>query len=138
MTTRAWLARSAAALLATAAFALSASEAGARDDRHGSYARHGDGPSFRGPRYAPRHVEGGGAPRFKSGGPPAQLYDHGGNKRHAQPHPRFRPGVTFATPYGYEPNVYVPSYADNECYVWQPAMTRQGWRYMWINVCTND
>jgi len=133
MTTHTWLARSAAALLAAAAFAVSASEAGARDNRHGSYARHGDGAHFRN-GHAPRHIEG--VPHFKSSGPP-QVYHYGGNKHRGQPHHRFRPGVTFATPYGYEPNVYVPSYADNECYLWQPAMTRQGWRYMWINVC-ND
>ena len=37
-------------------------------------------------------------------------------------------------PYVYEPNYY----ADDECYVWQPAMTPYGWRYMWMNVCLDD
>lgn len=123
MTTRAWLATSAAALLAMAAFAASATEAGAGEDRHGPYARHGNGPNF---RHAPRHFEG--VPHFKYGGP--QVYRHNGNRHHVERHHRFRPGLTFATPYRYKPN--------HECLVWQPAMTRQGWRYMWINVCYDD
>jgi len=127
MTTRAWLATSAAALLAVAAFAASATAAGAGDNH--PYARHGNGPQFRGgPEHAPRHFGGGGVPHFKSGGPPSQVYNYGGNRH--RPQHGFRPGVTLATPY-----VDQPGYADNECVVWQPAMTRQGWRYMWINVC---
>jgi hypothetical protein len=34
----------------------------------------------------------------------------------------------------YEPNYYT----DDECYVWQPAMTPYGWRYMWMNICVDD
>jgi hypothetical protein len=50
-------------------------------------------------------------------------------------HHRFgRPIINFGLPYVYEPNYY----ADDECYVWQPAMTPYGWRYMWMNVCLDD
>jgi hypothetical protein len=50
-------------------------------------------------------------------------------------HHRFgRPIINFSLPYVYEPNYY----ADDECYVWQPAMTRQGWRYMWMNICLDE
>jgi hypothetical protein len=50
-------------------------------------------------------------------------------------HHRFgRPIINFSLPYVYEPNYY----ADDECYVWQPAMTPYGWRYMWMNICLDE
>jgi hypothetical protein len=50
-------------------------------------------------------------------------------------HHRFgRPIINFGLPYVYEPNYY----ADDECYVWQPATTPYGWRYMWMNICLDE
>jgi hypothetical protein len=159
---RTWLATS-TALVAAVAFSLSVTEAGARDRNeghvnHGSapHVRSGPGPSVRHFESAPR-VRSGGQPQvhFKSSGGQSQVhinnryrgqpqvhFNSGGVRtverhveRHAGRHHRFgRPIINFGLPYVYEPNYYV----DDECYVWQPAMTPYGWRYMWMNVCLDD
>jgi hypothetical protein len=171
---RAWLATSATALLAAAAFTLSATQAGARDDhRNGRTNNNGGAQHFRsapaptvkhfqstphvrsGPAPTARHFES--APRFRStprhvesvphvrpggqpqvhfnGRNPPQLHLNRGGERHVRRHHRFRaPVISFALPYVYEPGYY----ADDECYVWQPAMTPLGWRYIWMNICDDD
>lgn len=183
--TRASLATSATALLAAAAFTLSATQAGARDDHRNRHTNSGGAQHFRsapapkvqhfqsnqhfrsGPaptvrRFegaqqfrstpAPRHVES--APRFKAPNPPQvhhsgrasvppQVHFNGGYsargerhvERHVRRHHRFRaPVFSLALPYVYEPGYY----ADDECYVWQPAMTPRGWRYVWMNICEDE
>jgi len=150
---RAWLATSATALLAAAAFTLSATQAGARDDhRNGRTNNSGGAQHFRSApapavkhfQSTPRHVESvphvrpGGQPRVhfngRTGNPP-QLHLNRGGERHVRRHHRFRaPVISFALPYVYEPGYY----ADDECYVWQPAMTPLGWRYIWMNICDDD
>jgi hypothetical protein len=109
-----------------------------------------------------RHFES--APRLRSGGQPqVHFKSSGGQSYRGQPqvhfnnggvrpverhlerhverrvehrrHHRFgRPIINFSLPYVYEPNYY----ADDECYVWQPAMTPYGWRYMWMNICLDE
>jgi hypothetical protein len=101
-----------------------------------------------------RHFES--VPHVRSGGQPQvhfnnsyrsqpQVHFNGGNMRQIERHVenrvehrghhRFgRPIINFSLPYVYEPNYY----ADDECYVWQQAMTPYGWRYMWMNICLDD
>ena len=153
---RTWLATS-TALVAAVAFSFSVTEAGARDYRDG-HANHGNAPRVRsGPSPSVR-----GQPQvhFKSSGggqiyfnnnyraQPQIHFNNGGVRpveryveRHAEHrvehrrHHRFgRPIINFSLPYVYEPNYY----ADDECYVWQPAMTPYGWRYMWMNICLDE
>jgi hypothetical protein len=97
---------------------------------------------------APRHVES--VPRFKTPNPPQVHYNGRANsspqvhfngaynargERHVRRHHRFRaPVFSLALPYVYEPGYY----ADDECYVWQPAMTPRGWRYVWMNICDDE
>jgi hypothetical protein len=111
-------------------------------------ARHFDsGTQFRS-THAPRHVES--KPYFKTPNPPQvhynskasgspQVYFNGGynvrGERHVRRHHRFRaPVFSAALPYVYDPGYY----ADDECYVWQPAMTPRGWRYVWMNICDDE
>jgi hypothetical protein len=163
---RTWLATS-TALVAAVAFSLSVTAAGARDrhegpvNHHGApHVRSGPGPSVRHFESAP-HVRSGGQPQvhFKSSGSGGQVHfnsqAHFNNRYRGQPqvhfngggvsrverhveyrrHHRFgRPIVNFSLPYVYEPNYY----ADDECYVWQQAMTPYGWRYMWMNICLDE
>ena len=161
---RTWLATS-TALVAAVAFSLSVTEAGARDrhEGHSGNAPHvhsGPGPSVRHFESAPR-IRSGGQPQvqFRSSGQvhfnnntyrgQPQVHFNGGSngggvrqiERHVEHrvdhrrHHRFgRPIINFGLPYVYEPGYY----ADDECYVWQPAMTPYGWRYMWMNVCLDD
>ena len=152
---RTWLATS-TALVAAVAF-LSVTEAGARDRNEGhtnhgnaAHVRSGPGPSVRHFESAPR-VRSGGQPQvqFKSSGGQVhnsyrgqpQVHFNGGSfarvERHVdhRRHHRFgRPIINFSLPYVYESGYY----ANNECYVWQPAMTPYGWRYMWMNICLDD
>jgi hypothetical protein len=100
---------------------------------------------------APRHVES--KPYFKTpnspqvhngrASVPPQVHFNGGYnarserhvERHVRRHHRFRaPVFSLALPYVYEPGYY----ADDECYVWQPAMTPRGWRYVWMNICDDE
>ena len=97
---------------------------------------------------APRHVES--KPYFKTPNPPQvhynsrasgspQMHFNGAynarGERHVRRHHRFRaPVFNLALPYVYEPGYY----ADDECYVWQPAMTPRGWRYVWMNICDDE
>ena len=96
---------------------------------------------------APRHVES--APRFKAPNPPQVHYNsrasgpqvhfnsgyNARGERHVRRHHRFRaPVFSLAIPHVYEPGYY----ADDECYVWQPAMTPLGWRYVWMNICDDE
>jgi len=130
------------------------------------HVRSGPGPSARHFESAPR-VRSGGQPQvhFKSSGSGGQVhfnsqahfnnsyrvqprvhFNGGSNsggvrhverrvERHAGRHHRFgRPIINFSLPYVYEPNYY----ADDECYVWQSAMTPYGWRYMWMNICLDE
>jgi hypothetical protein len=212
---RAWLATGATALLAAAAFTLSVTQAGARDDHRNRHTNSGGAQHFRSgpaptvqhsqstphvrsgpapkvqhfqgtphvrsgpaptvrhfqgtphvrsgpaptvrhfesaPHFrstpAPRHVES--APRFKAPNPPQvhyngrasvapQVHFNGGHnargERHVRRHHRFRaPVINLALPYVYEPGYY----ADDECYVWQQALTPFGWRYIWMNVCEDE
>jgi len=164
---RTWLATS-TALVAAVAFSFSVTEAGARDyrDGHANHGnaprvRSGPSPSVRHFESVP-HIRSGGQPQvhFKSSGggqiyfnnnyraQPQIHFNNGGVRpveryveRHAEHrveyrrHHRFgRPIINFSLPYVYEPNYY----ADDECYVWQPAMTPYGWRYMWMNICVDD
>jgi hypothetical protein len=160
---RTWLATS-TALVAAVVFSLSVTEAGARDRNEG-HVNHGNAPHVRsGPGPSVRHFES--APRLRSGGQPQvhfkssggqssggqahfnnsyrsqpQVHFNGGSfarvERHVdhRRHHRFgRPIINFGLPYVYESGYY----ANNECYVWQPAMTPYGWRYMWMNACLDD
>jgi hypothetical protein len=163
---RTWLATS-TALVAAVVLSFSVTAAGARD-RHEGHSNHGNAPHVRsGPGPSARHfqstphVRSGGQPQvhFKSpggqvhlnngnGGQPRVHFNGGSNgggvrhierhvERHVQHrrHHRFgRPIINFSLPYVYEPNYYV----DDECYVWQPAMTPYGWRYMWMNICLDE
>jgi len=160
---RTWLATS-TALVAAVAFSLSVTEAGARDRHEGHsgntpHVHSGPGPSVRHFESAPR-IRSGGQPQvqFKSSGQvhfnnsyrgqPQVHYNGGSNgggvrqiERHVEHrvghrrHHRFgRPIINFSLPYVYEAGYY----ADDECYVWQPAMTPYGWRYMWMNICLDD
>jgi hypothetical protein len=126
--------------------------------------RSGPGPSVRHFESAP-HVRSGNQPQvhFKnSGGQSSGGQVHFNNSYRGQPqvhfngsngsglrqierrvehraehrrHHRFgRPIINFGLPYVYESNYY----ADDECYVWQPAMTPYGWRYMWMNICLDE
>jgi hypothetical protein len=97
---------------------------------------------------APRHVER--VPHFKTPNPPQVHYNgkasgspqvhfngayNARGERHVRRHHRFRaPVFSLALPYVYEPGYY----ADDECYVWQPAMTPRGWRYVWMNICDDE
>jgi hypothetical protein len=153
---RTWLATS-TALVAAVALSLSVTEAGARDyheghANHRSVPRNGPSPSVRQFQSAP-HIRFSGQPQvhfnnsyrsqaqvhFNSGGSNSggvrqieRRVEHRVEHRH---HHRFgRPIINFSLPYVYEPNYY----ADDECYLWQPAMTPYGWRYMWMNVCLDD
>jgi hypothetical protein len=147
--------------VAAVAFSLSVSEAGARDRNEG-HVNHNNAPHVRsGPSPSVRHFES--APRVRSGGQPQvhlnnsyrgqpqvhfnnnyrvqpQVHFNGGGgrvERHVEyrRHHRFgRPIINFSLPYVYEPNYY----ADDECYVWQQAMTPYGWRYMWMNICLDE
>jgi hypothetical protein len=137
------------------------------EGNHGNapHVRSGPGPSARHFQSAP-HIRSGGQPQvhFKSsGGESSGGRVHFNNSYRGQPqvhfngssngggvrqierhverhvghrrHHRFgRPIVNFGLPYVYEPGYY----ADDECYVWQPAMTPYGWRYMWMNMCLDD
>jgi hypothetical protein len=162
---RSWLATS-TALVAAVAFSLSVTEAGARDRNEG-HVNHGNASHVRsGPAPSVRHFES--VPRIRSGGQPQVQFKSSGQvhfnnaysgqprahfngtisgggvrpiERHVQRHVglrrhhRFgRPIINFGLPYVYEPGYY----ADDECYVWQQAMTPYGWRYMWMNVCLDD
>jgi len=159
---RTWLATS-TALVAAVAVSLSVTEAGARD-RHEGHANHNNTPHVRsGPGPSVRHFES--APRVRQGGQPQVHFKSSGGQAHfnnsyrGQPqvhfngggvgrverhvehrvehrrHHRFgRPIINFGLPYVYEPNYYT----DDECYVWQPAMTPYGWRYMWMNICLDE
>jgi hypothetical protein len=70
-----------------------------------------------------------------AGGGVRQIERHVEHRVEHRRHHRFgRPIINFGLPYVYEPNYY----ADDECYVWQPAMTPYGWRYMWMNTCLDD
>jgi len=159
---RTWLATS-TALAVAVAFSLSVTEASARDRHDGnhgnaSHVRSGPGPSMRHFESAP-HVRSGGQPQvhFKSQGSGGQVrfnnsyrvqpqvHFNNGGVRHVERHVEYRvdhrrhhrfgrPIINFGLPYVYEPGYY----ADNECYVWQQAMTPYGWRYMWMNVCLDD
>jgi len=160
---RAWLATGTAALLAAATFTVSATAASARDDHHP-----GNAPSFRsGPAPAVRHFESapqfrsGGAPTVRhfesaphfSRGPvstprhvetlppvrtsPQARFNGGyafGGERHVLRHHRFHAPIFVTIPHVYEPGYY----ADDECYVWQQALTPLGWRYVWMNICGDD
>ena len=156
---RANLATSAAALLAAAALTVSATQAGARDDHRNGHSNNGSAQHFRsaptvqhfqsaphvrsGPQHfqstpqfrsTPRHVEG--VPHVRSPNPP-QVHFNGvyNGERHVRRHHRFRaPIFSLAIPHVYEPGYY----ADDECYVWQPAMTPRGWRYVWMNICDDE
>jgi len=158
---RTWLATS-TALVAAVAFSLSVTQASARDRHDGnhgnaSHVRSGPGPSV---HHSAPHIRSGGQPQvqFKSSGQvhfnnsyrQPQVHfnsgaNHGGGVRQVERyvqhrvdhrrHHRFgRPIINFSLPYVYEAGYY----ADDECYVWQPAMTPYGWRYMWMNVCLDD
>ena len=154
---RTWLATS-TALVAAVVFSLSVTEAGARDNHEG-HTNHGNAPHVRsGPSPSVRHFES--APNVRSGSQPQvhfnnsyrgqpQVHFNGGSnagglrqiERHVERHVehrrhhRFgRPIINFGLPYVYESNYY----ADDECYVWQPAMTPYGWRYMWMNICLDE
>ena len=158
---RAWLATSAAALLAAATFTVSATPAGARDDHpnwnHGNagYSRSGPAPAVRqfqsapqfrsGPAPTVRHFES--APRFSGPvssprrveslpyvrtNPQARFNGYAvGGERLVRRHHRFHAPIFLAVPHVYDPGYY----ADDECYVWQQAMTPLGWRYVWMNIC---
>ena len=156
---RAGLATSAAALLAAAALTISATQAGARDDHRNGHTNTGSAQHFRsaptvqhfqgaphvrsGPQHfqstpqfrsTPRHVEG--VPHVRSPNPP-QVHFNGvyNGERHVRRHHRFHaPIFSLAIPHVYEPGYY----ADDECYVWQPAMTPRGWRYVWMNICDDE
>jgi hypothetical protein len=163
---RTWLATS-TALVAAVVFSLSVTEAGARDRNEGHvnhgnapHVRSGSGPSVRHFESAPRlrstsqpqvHFKSSGQVHFNntySGQPRAHFngtISGGGGVRPIQRHVehrvdhrrhhRFgRPIINFGLPYVYEQGYY----ADDECYVWQQAMTPYGWRYMWMNVCLDD
>ena len=146
---RTWLAAS-TALVAAVAFSLSVTEAGARDRNEG-HTNHANAPHFRsGPSPSVRHFES--APHVRSGGQPQVHFKSSGGQVHfnnggVRPVERYverhvehrrhrfgRPIINFSLPYVYEPNYY----ADDECYVWQPAMTPYGWRYMWMNICLDE
>ena len=85
---------------------------------------------------APRHVES--APHFRPGGGQPQVHFNGVyNSRaegHVRRHHRFHAPVFSLIPHVYEPGYY----ADDECYVWQQALTPLGWRYVWMNICDDD
>ena len=135
---------------------------------HGNapHVRSGPGPSVRHFESAPQ-IRSGGQPQvhFKSSGGgqssggqvhfnnnyrgQPQVHFNGGSngggvrqierrlERHVEHrrHHRFgRPIINFGLPYVYESSYYV----DDECYVWQPAMTPYGWRYMWMNICLDE
>ena len=159
---RTWFATS-TALVAAVAFSLSVTDAGARDrheGNHGNAPHVHSGPGASGHHSAP-NVRSGGQPhiQFKSSGGQAhfnnsyrgqpQVHFNGGSngggvrhiERHVERHVglrrhhRFgRPIINFSLPYVYEPGYY----ADDECYVWQQAMTPYGWRSMWMNACVDD
>jgi hypothetical protein len=134
--------------------------------KHGNapHVRSGPGPSVRHFESAPQ-IRSGGQPQvhFKNSGGQSsggkvhfnngnrsqpQVHFNGGSnggvrqierhvERHVQHrrHHRFgRPIINFSLPYVYEANYYV----DDECYVWQPAMTPYGWRSMWMNICLDE
>jgi hypothetical protein len=147
--------------VAAVAFSLSVTEAGARDNHEGHvnhnnapHVRSGPGPSVRHFESAPQ-LRSSGQVHFKSSQGQPQVHFNNSYRSQAQVHfnsgvrqierrvehrvehrhHRFgRPIINFGLPYVYEPNYY----ADDECYVWQPAMTPYGWRYMWMNICLDD
>ena len=73
-----------------------------------------------------------GVRNFNNGG--IRHFNGNGVRHFARHHHRFRGPVVFGSPFFYDYG-YNYGYSGDDCYQWQPTMTRYGWRNMWVNVC---
>ncbi|MEA2989416.1 MAG: hypothetical protein QOG83_2127 [Alphaproteobacteria bacterium] len=147
---RTLLAGGAALILAAAAFTTSVTSASAQN-RGGDPAGHvggtpgrGAAPAFRGGNSAPRGGMNNAGPRagvtgnaYRGGIAPGQSRNftqggqrHVGRTRVARGHHRGAPFVGFGAPY----HAYGYAY-DDDCYQTQRVWTRNGWKYVRVDVC---